>query len=125
MSRSCFQALLLSGLTGSELLIFTYLLEICIEKPFSEQCEKEIADFFSTKTDRSNTYKRLSKLKKLDIIKKVTLNGKSGFMVNPIYCYYGSMRLRRFRVELWDKESIHSSSRQAALSDSFIHDNAK
>lgn len=125
MSRSCFRSLLLSGLTGSELLIFTYLFEICIEKPFSEQCEKEIADFFSAKTDRSNTYKRLSRLKKLDVIKKVTLNGKSGFMINPIYCYHGSMRLRRFRVELWDKENIHSSSRQAILNDSFIHDNAK
>lgn len=111
MSRSCYRALLLSGISGSELLIFAYLLEMCIQWGFSGQCEKEIADFFSTKTHSTNTYRRLAKLRSLEIIKKVSYNGEEGYMINPIYCYHGPLHLRRFRVKLWNEENLYSPSR--------------
>jgi hypothetical protein len=108
MSRRDFHSLLRAGLTSSELLILFYLTDMCNEWGFTTQCEKTISAFFDT--DLSNTYRRIAKLKKLDVIKKVEYNGRAGFMVNPIYCYQGDLKLKRFRVKLWKEEKIYTTT---------------
>lgn len=82
---------------------------MCNEWGFTIENEKTIAEFFDL--DISNIYKRIRNLKKLDIVKTVEYNGRSGFMINPLYCYQGALHLRRFRVKLWEQEKIYSSSR--------------
>lgn len=108
MSRKDFHSLLRAGLSNSELVILFYLTDMCNEWGFTTQCEKTIAAFFNV--DISNTYKRLAKLKKLDIIKKIEYNGRIGFMINPLYCYQGNLKLKRFRVRLWKQEAIYVKS---------------
>lgn len=109
MSRSKFHELFASELTCSEFKIVIYLLEMCAEWGFTTETEKSIAKFM--KTDRSTFHKRISRLKSLDIVKKIDYNGRCGYMVNPIYCYQGPLHLRRFRVKLWNEERIYPSSR--------------
>lgn len=109
MSRAEFQSLLTSGLSQSELLIVFYLIDMCNEWGFTLETNKSIAEFFDS--DISNVSKRVKRLKDLDVIKMVEYNGRSGFMVNPIYCYQGALHLRRFRVRLWGEGKIYTKSK--------------
>lgn len=106
LSRTAFHSLLTSGLSQSELLIVFYLVDMCNEWGFTTETNKTIARFF--KTDLSNTSKRIKRLKNLDVVKVVEYNGRSGFMVNPDYCYQGALHLRRFRTKLWLDEKIYT-----------------
>jgi hypothetical protein len=109
VSRENFQSLLISGLSATELKILFYLIDICNTCGFSTEDLKSIADFFNADVD--NTRKRIAKLVKLEIIKTVEYNGRSGFMVSPKYCYQGQNHLRQFRIELWQKEIIHTKTK--------------
>ena len=73
-----------------------YLTDMCNEWGFTTQCEKTISAFFDA--DLSNTYRRIAKLKKLDIIKKVEYNGRIGFMINPISVSYTHLTLPTKRI---------------------------
>lgn len=109
MSRQNFQSLMKSGLSSSELIIVAYLIDMCNEWGFTTECEKTLSEFFDI--DISSVYRRISRLKKLDVVKKVEYNGRIGFMINPLYCYQGALHLRRFRVKLWNEEKIYTTSR--------------
>lgn len=119
MTRKNFHSLLRAGLSSSELLILFYLTDMCNEWGFTTQCEKTIAAFFEI--DISSVYRRIRKLKSLDVIKKIECNGRIGFMINPIYCYQGSIKLRRFRVKLWKEEIIYTKSRHSRFYGPPIH----
>jgi hypothetical protein len=107
LPRAAFHSLLTSGLSQSELLIVFYLIDMCNDWGFTTQTKKSIARFFNA--DLSNISKRVKKLIELDIIKIVEYNGRSGFMVNPDYCYQGALHLRRFRARLWIEEKVYTS----------------
>lgn len=109
MARRNFQQLFKSGIKPSEFLIVYYLIDMCNDWAFTTESAKTIAAFFEM--DVSNIYARVAKLKKLEVIKEVEYNGRKGLMVNPLYCYGGNMRLRRFREKLWREEVIYDSSR--------------
>lgn len=109
VSRNNFRSLLVSGLSHSELVIAFYLIDACNEWGFTTETNKTIAKFFNA--DLSNTSKRIKRLKDLEVIKVVEYNGRSGFMVNPIYCYQGALHLRRFRAKLWLKGKIYTASK--------------
>ena len=109
MGRKEFHELLLSPeISKTELTIVMYLLDMCNEWGFATESAKTIAEFFEA--DTSNTYARIRKLKKLEVIKEVEYNGRKGLMVNPIYCYAGSLRLRRFRARLWLKGKLYTKT---------------
>jgi len=109
VGRKEFQGLLLSPeVSKTELVIVMYLLDMCNEWGFATESAKTIAEFFEAHT--SNTYARIRKLKKLQVIKEVEYNGRKGLMVNPIYCYVGSLRLRRFRARLWSSETLYTKA---------------
>ena len=109
MSRSTFHELFSSEITFSEFKIVIYLLEMCAEWGFTTETDASIAAFM--RTDRSTFHKRITRLKALEIVKKVEYNGRQGYMVNPLYCYQGPLHLRRFRVKLWNEETVYSRSR--------------
>ncbi len=107
MGRKEFQGLLLSSeISKTELTIVMYLLDMCNEWGFTTESASTIAGFFGA--DTSNTYARIRKLKKLEVIKEVEYNGRKGLMVSPIYCYAGSLKLRRFRSRLWSSETLYT-----------------
>ncbi len=109
MGRKEFQGLLLSPeVSKTELTIVMYLLDMCNEWGFTTESASTIAEFFEAHT--SNTYARIRKLKKLEVIKEVEYNGRKGLMVNPIYCYAGSLKLRRFRSRLWSSETLYTKA---------------
>ena len=95
MSRAKYHSLLQAGLSGREYLILHYLIDMCNEWGFTTETVKSITEFFDA--DISNTSKRVKRLIQLDAVKIVEYNGRSGFMVNPEYCYQGPLHLRRFR----------------------------
>lgn len=109
MSRAKYHSLLQSGLSGREYLILHYLIDMCNEWGFTTETNKSIAEFFDT--DIGNTSKRIKRLTELDVIKIVEYNGRSGFMVNPEYCYQGALYMRRFRVKLWAEERVYTKYR--------------
>jgi hypothetical protein len=86
--------------------VLFYLVDLCSEWGFTTHDNKSIAEFF--RWDFSNASRKIKNLKRFNIIKSVTYNGRSGFMVNPIYCYQGNMKLKRFRNRLWNEEVIHT-----------------
>ena len=94
-------------------------MDMCNEWGFTTQCENKIAVFFDT--DIRNIYRRIAKLKKLEVVKKIEYNGRIGFMINPIYCYQGSLRLKRFRVKLWQTEKLYSKSHSQTFYGPPIH----
>lgn len=109
MSRKDFQSLLVSGISSSEIKIICYLVDMCNEWAFTTEDSKSIAAFFSQ--DESNIRKRIANLKKLEILKTVEYNGRSGFMINPRYCYQGRKRITEFRCKLWEEEKIYTKNR--------------
>lgn len=109
MSRKDFQSLLVSGISFSEIKIICYLVDMCNEWAFTTEDSKSIAAFFSQ--DESNIRKRIANLKKLEILKTVEYNGRSGFMINPRYCYQGRKRITEFRCKLWEEEKIYTKNR--------------
>lgn len=106
VSRRDFHDLFHSDLSHSELCVLFYLIDLCNEWGFTTHDNKSIARFF--KCDFSNMSKKIKNLKRFNVIKSVTYNGRSGFMVNPIYCYQGNMKLKRFRNKLWLEEVVHT-----------------
>lgn len=109
MSRKDFQSLLISGISPSEIKIICYLVDMCNEWAFTTEDSKSIAAFFSQ--DESNIRKRIANLKKLEILKTVEYNGRSGFMINPRYCYQGRKHIVDFRIKLWREEVIYTKKK--------------
>ena len=109
MSREDFHGLLRSGLSQAELKILFYLTDLCNEWGFTEEDHFSVAYFFDLNVD--NIRKRIANMKKLSIVKTVEYNGRSGLMVNPIYCYQGKKHLVEFREKLWEHEKIYTRFR--------------
>jgi hypothetical protein len=106
MAREHYQSLLRSGLSQAEIKILSYLNDLCIDWGFTTETSLSVANFFEINHD--NVRKRIANMKKLDIIKVVEYNGRSGLMVNPIYCYQGKKRVIEFREKLWAEEKIYT-----------------
>lgn len=120
LARQNFHSLFADKLSSSELIIVFYLIDMCNEWGFTTECEKSISEFLQI--DVSSSYRRIRKLKKLDVVKKVEYNGRVGFMINPLYCYQGALHLKRFRANLWKEEKIYTSSRPSNFYGPPIHD---